>query len=252
MASSSVYTVLLWVVFAVSLPIAGLLLFVSAPYGRHLRSGWGPTVPAKLGWLVMELPSVFAFAVFFFAGRHALTWAPLVLFGVWQLHYVHRTLIYPFRMRSSGKRMPLSVVAMALMFTLVNGYVNGHWVGELGSYPTSWLWDPRMLAGCVLFVVGFVTNVRADSRLFRLRAPGEQGYKLPRGGLHELVSCPNYFGEILEWCGWALATWSLAGLSFAVFTLANLVPRALTHHRWYQEEFEDFPSSRKAIFPFLL
>ena len=109
-----------------------------------------------------------------------------------------------------------------------------------------------MLAGCVLFVVGFVTNVRADSRLFRLRAPGEQGYKLPRGGLHELVSCPNYFGEILEWCGWALATWSLAGLSFAVFTLANLVPRALTHHRWYQEEFEDFPSSRKAIFPFLL
>ena len=88
--------------------------------------------------------------------------------------------------------------------------------------------------------------------MVRLRAPGESGYKIPRGGLYRWVSCPNYFGELLEWLGWALATWSTAGLAFAVYTAANLVPRALAHHRWYQERFDDYPAERKAVVPLVL
>jgi len=44
-------------------------------------------------------------------------------------------------------------------------------------------------------------------------------------------------------------TWSLPGLSFAVWTAANLIPRALHHHSWYKKEFKDYPQKRKAIFP---
>ena len=62
----------------------------------------------------------------------------------------------------------------------------------------------------------------------------------------------DYLGEILEWAGWALATWSLAGSDFAVFTLANLLPRALANHGWYQKEFADYTSSRRALIPYLL
>ena len=62
---------------------------------------------------------------------------------------------------------------------------------------------------------------------------------------------PNYLGEILEWTGWAIACWSLAGLSFAVFTFANLAPRALANRRWYVETFPDFPRARKALVPYL-
>ena len=85
-----------------------------------------------------------------------------------------------------------------------------------------------------------------------LRAPGESGYKIPSGGLFRFVSCPNYLGEILEWSGFALATWSVAGLSFAAFTLANLLPRALSNHRWYQKTFPEYPEDRRALVPFLL
>ena len=74
---------------------------------------------------------------------------------------------------------------------------------------------------------------------------------MPAGGAFELVSCPNYTGEILQWFGWALATWSAAGLAFAVFTAANLVPRAHAHHSWYREKFPDYPKSRKRVIPFL-
>jgi hypothetical protein len=59
-------------------------------------------------------------------------------------------------------------------------------------------------------------------------------------------------GEIIEWCGWALATWTFAGAAFAFFTIANLLPRALSHHRWYREKFPDYPRERKAIIPGVL
>ena len=88
--------------------------------------------------------------------------------------------------------------------------------------------------------------------LIQLRKPGETGYKLPRGGLYERVTCPNYLGELLEWVGFAIASWSLPGLAFAVYTAANLVPRALANRRWYRERFPDYPSERKALIPFLL
>ena len=84
-----------------------------------------------------------------------------------------------------------------------------------------------------------------------LRKPGETGYKIPQGGFYRWVSAPNYFGELLEWLGWAIATWSLAGFSFLVYTAANLGPRAITNHKWYLEKFDDYPEERKALVPFL-
>ena len=75
---------------------------------------------------------------------------------------------------------------------------------------------------------------------------------MPCGLLFRRVSCPNYLGEMIQWTGWAVATWSLAGLSFAVWTAANLVPRALAHHRWYREQFEEYPARRRAVLPFVL
>ena len=72
------------------------LLFVDAPYGRHTRPGWGPTMPARLGWLIMESPAVILFAAVYAVGDRAWQAAPLALAGLWMVHYVHRTLVFPF------------------------------------------------------------------------------------------------------------------------------------------------------------
>ena len=46
--------------------------------------------------------------------------------------------------------------------------------------------------------------------------------------------------------------WATAGLAFAVYTAANLAPRAFSHHSWYKERFADYPPTRKALIPFVL
>jgi len=228
------------------------LLFIAAPYGRHDRPGWGPEIPNAVGWVVMESPAVLLFVGIQLAGDHGLETVPLVFAGLWLFHYVHRTFVFPFRLRTAGKRMPVAIVAMGFTFNVLNAYVIARWTSHFGTYATSWVRDPRFVIGVVLFVAGFAINYKADSMLFALRAEGGTGYRIPRGWLYEYVACPNYLGEIVEWIGFAVATWSLPGLAFALFTAANVGPRAFTNRRWYRASFPDYPTDRKALVPFVM
>jgi protein-S-isoprenylcysteine O-methyltransferase Ste14 len=236
--------------------LAGLtfasLFFITAPYGRHGRKGWGPEVGQRLGWVLMELPASVLWLGIFALGSHALEVAPLALMAIWQLHYMNRTFVFPFRIKADGKTTPVSIVVTAIVFNTLNAYINARQVSELGSYGTEWLADPRFLAGAAVFLAGFGINQHADYVLMNLRKPGETGYKIPEGGLYRWVTCPNYLGEILEWTGWAIATWSLPGVAFTLYTIANLAPRALSHHRWYKEKFPGYPAGRRALVPFLV
>jgi len=242
----------LWVYAAITVATILFTTFISAPYGRHEREGWGPVLPAKVGWVAMELPSVLVAIGAFVVGAQADQLVPRLLLGVWLLHYLQRTLIFPFLMRGKAKKMPLVLAAVAFAYTSFNAWINLHHVGDVGHYPTEWLSDPRFLGGLALFLVGYYVNLRSDHILRTLRAPGESGYKIPHGFLYRWVSSPNYLGEMMEWFGWALMTWSLPGLFFALYTVANLGPRAMTNHRWYQETFPDYPTERKALIPGVL
>jgi protein-S-isoprenylcysteine O-methyltransferase Ste14 len=225
--------------------------FVTAPYGRHTRAGWGPTIPARAGWVVMESPAALLFLALFALGPDRARAAPLALLVLWQLHYLHRAFVYPFLLRGD-RRMPLLVAVLAIAFNVLNAFVNAPWIAGLGGYRNSWLADPRFIAGAALFLGGLALNRASDRTLRRLRAPGESAYRIPRGGAYRWISCPNYLGEMIEWTGWAVATWSLGGLAFAVYTFANLAPRALAHHAWYRERFPDYPPERRALVPFVI
>jgi 3-oxo-5-alpha-steroid 4-dehydrogenase 1 len=237
-------------IFAAAPLTALILLWISAPYGRHGRTGWGPTFPGRLGWVCMELPAVVLFAAVFFTGNQWSQPAVLLLFAAWMFHYVHRTFIFPFRLTST-KPIPVLVAAIAFCFQSANAYANAAWIGELGNYQ-GWLSDPRLWLGLSLFAVGEAINLQADTVLIHLRAPGETGYKIPYGGAYRWVTNANYLGELIAWLGFAVACWSWAGLAFFVYTAANLVPRAATHHAWYLETFgEDYPSERRRLVPYL-
>jgi 3-oxo-5-alpha-steroid 4-dehydrogenase 1 len=240
--------IIAWLVLAAGVFIA--LFFVAAPYGRHIRRGWGLTLPNKLGWIIMESMSALLFALFFVLGDHRGTPTAWVFLLMWEAHYVHRAFIYPLTLKGEGKRIPLLIVSFGLFFNSVNAYLNGRWLFSLsGGYPDSWLRDPRFIAGAMLFIAGFMVNRHSDTVLRSLRKNGETGYAVPYGGFFRWVSSPNYLGELAIWTGWAIATWSLPGLTFAVWTAANLVPRARANHRWYKQTFPDYPAERHALIP---
>lgn len=243
------WLLLAWASIAACVFIA--LQFLTAPYGRHARPGWGPTIHRTAGWVIMESPAVIVFlACFLVSGRRDPV--SLVFLLLWLLHYAWRAFIYPFRLRGGQLRMPLSVVAMAFGFNVMNGYLQGRGIFTFGpARGVAWFADPRFMVGALLFLGGYALNQQSDIILRGLRAPGESGYRIPYGGAYRLVSCPNYFGELVEWLGWAMLTWSPAGLVFFLWTAANLVPRARSHHRWYLERFPEYPRERKAVIPWL-
>jgi 3-oxo-5-alpha-steroid 4-dehydrogenase 1 len=253
MVGSGLYTVLLLVVFAAAPVIYVALRFINAPYGRHNvkeRSPW-LSLPTRVAWVAMEFPASVFFVVFFALGSHALSPVPLVLLVVWESHYAHRTFVYPFSLRTKpGAREALWVIVVGFSFNAINAFLNATWISSVG-YELSWFWDPRFIIGIAMFISGYAMNKWSDAALRRLRKPGETGYKVPRGGLYEWVSCPNYFGELIAWSGWAIASWSLPGFAFALFTAANLLPRARANHIWYHERFPDYPKARRAMVPLL-
>ncbi len=237
------------VVIGVAICVFALLLVIDAPYGRFVSDAWGPTLPARLGWVLMEAAAPVAMAITFLSGEHAGEGIPLLFFALFQIHYLNRAVVQPLRTRGSDRRTTLFIVVCALIFNSVNGVLIGLALGHVRQYEASWLTDPRFIVGMALFFTGAAINLHSDSVLRHLRAPGESGYRIPNGGFYQWVSCPNYLGEIVEWLGFALATWSPAGLAFACFTIANLAPRAIANHRWYHERFENYPKDRRALIP---
>jgi 3-oxo-5-alpha-steroid 4-dehydrogenase 1 len=245
----TVFKILLAAWAGLGLAVFVALFFIAAPYGRHLRRGWGYAVGSKIGWVLMEAPAPVVFAVcFYLGGRINIT--VIVFLILWEAHYVHRAFIYPFTRRGAARRMPLSVVSFGFLFNVMNGYLNGRYLFTFsGGYAIDWLKDPRFIIGVILFMTGFAINRYADHVLRGLRKPGEIGYRIPYHPLFRQVSSPNYLGEITIWIGWAIATSSLPGLVFAFWTVANLIPRARANHAWYKENFPDYPLERKALIP---
>jgi len=226
------------------------LLWTTAPYGRHHRPGWGPALPARRAWFLMELPALLTvpgMVLFSTVSAAAAAWLPASL---WAVHYVYRTLFFPALMRSSGRTFPVLLVAFAIAFNLLNGYNNGSALVTAGLQGAT-VTAPHFLAGATIFFCGFAIHVHADHTIRSLRKPGSAGYGIPSGGLFRWVTSPNYLGEVVQWTGWAIMTWSLAGLAFALFTLCNLLPRALSNHRWYLGKFADYPAERKVLLPYL-
>ena len=244
-----------WAWIGVAGVVFGTLFFITAPYGRHLRAGWGPQVPARLGWMVMEAPALLLVGLGLALGSRPLDAYSTLLGAVFLAHYANRTLVFPLRLPAAARPMPLSIVLSAVFFNLVNGSLQGLWLGELAPVPMPVrLTEPRIAIGLALFAIGAATNLHSDAILRRLRGrgPAVGEYGVPQGGLFRFVSCPNYCGEIVEWTGFAIAMGALPGLAFLAWTLANLVPRALEHHRWYRATFPDYPRQRRALVPFLL
>lgn len=234
-----------------------LLSGIDAPYGRYAVGAsklWGFKIPGKAAWVLQELPNLVAIAICLAVADPAIAYATpnVVLLAMFGFHYTNRTLVFPLLIRG-GKPTPFVPFILALVYCSLNGYAQARTLTYTTAYPAGWTTDPRFIVGVTVWALGFWINYQADAILRNLRKPGETGYKIPCGGMFEYVSAANYFGEIVEWSGFALAAWNLPAFAFAICTACNLGPRGIQHHGWYLVKFkEDYPKARRAIIPFIL
>ena len=110
MTEPVVYQALLWSWLAVAAVTVVALCFLSAPYGRHARAGWGPALPSRWGWILMEMPAALGIAGCF-ALRPPPSVAPWIMLALWEVHYVNRAVLFrcgcagaPSRCRSRSPR----------------------------------------------------------------------------------------------------------------------------------------------------
>lgn len=150
--------------------------------------------------------------------------------------------------------MPAGIMCMGITFNLLNGYMQGEWLFHLAPadmYTTDWLTTPQFIIGTILYFTGMGINLQSDYIIRHLRKPGDTKHYLPKGGMFKYVTSANYFGEIVEWCGFAILTWSTSGAVFAWWTIANLVPRANTIYLKYKVMFGNEIGNRKRVIPFI-
>ena len=100
----------------------------TAVYGRYATSkGWGPLIPAKWAWIIMESPNLLAFAfviwmLIVFDNEIKVNITNIVLSLCFIAHYIHRDLIFPLYIeKTKPNAMPVSVMLLAFTFCCFNG-----------------------------------------------------------------------------------------------------------------------------------
>lgn len=271
-----------------------------APYGRYSADTIVPVVvDTRAAWILQEMPTLAAVAFHLalvggasskslfdivldpldavIAGVYATPCVAFIGLALFTTHYIHRTLIFPFMIQPRSPT-PIHIMLLANAYCSFNGTLQASaWIrfapklfgevkfSDLLENPCS---SPAIvtIVGILLFASGMFINMKSDYALVALRHRTAKGsYSIPRGFAFEFISCPNFFGEGVEWLGYAFTaaglsgacictTASLVGLSFFLYTLSNTFPRGVKHHQWYLDTFKEKYAqlNRKAVIPFIL
>ena len=251
--SEHAFHIFLLVMSVLALFVFIALYYVKAGYGMFRSRAWGGAINNKLAWMLMEAPVFLVMTYMWWNSERRTFPVESVFFLLFQLHYLQRSFIFPFLLRGKS-RMPVAILLMGVVFNLLNGFMQGEWIFYLSPgdlYTPYWFGTPQFIIGVILFLLGMAINWQSDYVIRHLRKPGDTRHYLPTGGMYRYVTSANYFGEIVEWAGWAILTWSLSGAVFLWWTVANLVPRANAIWHRYREEFGNEVGSRKRVFPFI-
>ena len=252
--TETAYNLLLKSMVAMAFVVFVALYFVKAGYGKFRTPAWGFSINNKTAWVLMEAPVFFTMAVLWLQSADPWLLPQLVLFLLFELHYFQRSFVFPLLLKGKGS-MPVCIMLMGVTFNVVNGMMQA---GGLFLFPpaeyadgAAYLIQPRTLAGIAIFFAGMAVNIHSDHVIRSLRKPGDTNHYLPERGMYRFVTSANYFGELVEWTGFAIASSTWASWVFVVWTAANLVPRAAAIYNRYAEEFGEAVRRRKRIIPFV-
>ena len=261
---ASAFYIYLWVMIAIAVVVFVALYFVEAGYGMMISPKWGKAINNKIAWFLMEFPIFLAMLILWYFSPHRMEATSIVFLLIFETHYFQRSLIFPWLMKGKKSQMSLVVMFMGIAFNVLNAMMQGYWLfyeaynvnppAQFVQAGAKWFCSWPFILGLVIFIIGFIINLRSDYIIRHLRKDdNDTNHYLPKGGMFKYVTSANYFGELTEWLGFAILTWSVSGLVFFIWTFANLVPRANSIYKRYRQEFaeEMKDKSLKRVIPFI-
>ncbi|XP_027161094.1 very-long-chain enoyl-CoA reductase-like [Coffea eugenioides] len=252
--SPSIYTTALSGITLLFLAYLG----ISEALGNHLKyskfwnvnsqkSGGGIKLSSRTGMLLLYSPAAVAGLASFliFPGGEIRF---LMLKLAITMHFSKRVLESLFVHKYSGGMMLDSVVIISSSYLFAAaGMIYIHHMTLEATEP---LVDLKYL-GLLLFLVGIAGNFYHHYLLSKLRKKNEKDYKIPTGGLFDLVICPHYLFEILGLLGISFISQTLFSYSCAIGCAFYLIGRSYATRQWYLSKFEIFPKNVKALIPFV-
>eukprot|EP00755_Sulcionema_specki_P009014 Sspe_Gene.42497::Locus_20630_Transcript_1_1_Confidence_1.000_Length_825::g.42497::m.42497/K12343/SRD5A1; 3-oxo-5-alpha-steroid 4-dehydrogenase 1 len=234
-----------WVLLAVS--AVGCAVTVPA-YGRFANAKLGLQLDPRLGWWMMELPATVSFLYFYYVDGGPQMWSavPLLCALQWCVHYANRGWYFPLsiRVRKGGSNtFSWTVVIFGMVFTSLHGYINAQWYAKHASFMASpsYFWSPQFVVGMAVWCVGYLLTLHSEATIRNLRPKSDDGeqpkHKIPYGGLFRYVTNATYLAELIAWVGFMIFNGGPGGLIIFLISCVNLIPRAATTHRWYEEKF---------------
>ena len=240
-----------------------VLQFITPAYGMTFNNRWGVSIRSNWGWVLMESPVFLLMLVIYLSAIitgapytvQTFPWVTFSMFIFFELHYLQRSFIFPGLMRGTSK-MPLSLIFSGFFFNMMNAYMQGGWLFYVSPerYTLCWFWSPQYIIGTIMFFAGMIINMHSDRIIRELRKDKkDNNYYLPTGFLFDKVNSANFFGELMEWAGFAILTWSLPGAIFFLWSFANIVPRSKAVFERYSQFFGDNfrKLNRYKIFPYI-
>ncbi|XP_072956270.1 uncharacterized protein [Typha angustifolia] len=212
------------------------------------KGGGNIRLSSRSGMLLLYTPALLAAVASFAVPGVVVGTRSRLVSAALAIHFLKRDFEVLFIHQYSGQM----ILDSALLISL--SYFANTATMIYDQYLTQGMSEPAIdmkYVGVILFLVGIAGNFYHHFLLSKLRKQGEKGYKIPKGGLFELVVCPHYLFEIIGIVGISLISQTVQGLCFTFGTILYLVGRSYATRKWYLSKFENFPQEVKALIPYI-
>ncbi|KAL7584197.1 steroid 5-alpha-reductase DET2 [Lactuca sativa] len=207
----------------------------------------GIKLSSRTGFLILYTPAFLAGVVSFFVFPGGGIRFLLLKFAV-TFHFFKRDFEVLFVHKYSGGMILGSTILISIFyFAAAVSMIVVHYL-SLG------LPDPSIdlkYIGLIMFVVGIFGNFYHHNLLSKLRKDKDKGYKIPNGGLFNLVICPHYLFEIMIFVGLSFISQTPLAFACTFGDSMYLIARSYETRKWYVNKFEDFPKSIKCVIPYV-
>lgn len=263
--------------------------FATASSSSPLAAVGGDDVPSRTGMLAIYVPpAVTAAAALGLTPSAAGNGREAIVCALLLVHFVKRVLETLFVHRYSGTMKAATAGFIGVFYSLVTMLISVMQAGVPASVYAGA--DQALAVALSLFGVGELGNLWHHALLADMRKHDDEptagaapipppppveeqegaagsgsgssvaaaaagsrlSYRVPSGGLFDLVTAPHYLFEITAWVGIAVATQQLNACLVALGMASYLAGRAAATTRWYADTFgAAWPAERRHLVPFL-